>query len=727
MALPLRYRLASVLVGLNVVTIAVLAIFSYETSRRSLEQQALARAGAIADGRRQAVERLIDAHQRRLDGFLASVVSLCGERDSNGRLGLERECVRVAVAGLSETERATAVELRHRGRRVAVRGSWVPPAGEPLPSRPRAAIPSGRSAEYAMSAARGAVTLRARFSRRDLDDTLRDRSGLGENGQALLVDAAGGVLTATGERPASPAAGPQQAIADCLAGASGQSIGRDETTNQAVVVGFRPVAAIGGGCVVARIPYAEVLVPINRLGRQFLYASGGFVFLGVILSFIVAHAVAQPIARLVAAARAMEEGHFDQPAAPSGPAEVRTLQRTFARTATAIGHLIGREQAARLDAEAASRVKDDFLAALSHELRTPLNAILGWAAIASHRHASEARIVDALRAIERNARAQARLIDDLLDVSRIASGRLRLNRASVPLSSVVDAAIETIRPAADAKAIAMSKHVEASPTIVGDPQRLQQVVWNLLANAVRFTPERGRVDVRLCERGGYAEVDVTDTGSGIAPDFLPHVFEPFRQGDGGATRRHGGLGLGLTIVRQLIELHGGTVAAESAGHNRGATFTIRLPLRAEGATAAAKPSPGDHAMAELRGARVVIVEDDADARDILKTVLEDAGATVTAAASAEEARVATREVHPDLLIADIGMPGEDGYSLMRSIRATQVPGLASVPAIAVTAHALTEDVERALAAGFQMHLAKPVEPARLVAVAASLMTPADFQ
>ena len=722
MALPLRYRLTSVLVGLNIVTIGVLATFAYRTSRSSLQQEALVTAGGVADARLEELARLLESHHQRLNGFLASLVSLCGERGPNRQLAFEPECVRVAVTGLSEAERASAVELRYRGRRIAGRGVWTGSLPANSPSTLTLMRATGNGAEYTMNAVRGLLTLRARFVRGNLGEMFQDRSGLGQNGDVLLLDSGAKVLTATRPHPAGLNVGPPETIAACLAGQSGEDLDRDESGN-AVFIGFRPVPAIGGGCIVTKLQYSEVLAPLNRLGRTFLYASAAFVILGITLSFLLSHAIAKPIARLVAAARAVEEGQFEPPAAMGGPAEVRTLQRTFSRMATAIGDLVRREQAARLHAEAASRLKDDFLAAMSHELRTPLNAILGWAAIAAHARGSDARTADALRAIERNARAQARLIDDLLDVSRIASGRMRLNRTTVSLTAVIDAAIETVRPAAEAKSINIVKHVDATPCkITGDAQRLQPVVWNLLSNAGRFTPAHGRVDVRLAERDGHAELRVADTGSGIAPEFLPHVFEPFRQGDGGATRRHGGLGLGLAIVRQLIELHGGTVVAESDGHDRGATFTIHLPLRIETPVAAVSAPARSTTERNLRGARVVIVDDDPDARDILATLFEDAGATVSAAASAEEARLLFKAVQPDLLIADIGMPGEDGYSLMRSIRTARSGPSDSTPAIALTAHAQREDVERALEAGFQLHIAKPVDPMHLLAKAATLMT-----
>jgi signal transduction histidine kinase/CheY-like chemotaxis protein len=723
MALPLRYRLAFVLVGLNVISIGVLAQFSYQASRQSLEEQARATARAVAEQRQQALDRLLQSRQRRLEGFLESVESLCGERGPGRRLALETECVHVALLGFVRAETATAVELKYQGRSIARRGVWAARQVPIIPDQLAIARADDPNADFTMTAARAGFAIRARFPRHDLEPLFRDQSGLGANGLVLLVDSAGGLLTSARDTSTSVELGSAETLAACLSGQSGNAIGRD-AQGRAVIIGFRPARSIGGGCVLAQLQYADVLVPINGLGRKFLYMTTAFILLGVLLSLLLSLAVAKPIARLAAVAGKMQEGRFEPPPPIRGPAEVRELQRAFSRMAAAIGDLVKREHNARVEAETASRLKDDFLATMSHELRTPLNAILGWASIAAREPANGTRFVSALRAIERNARTQARLIDDLLDVSRITSGRMRLNRAKVSLESVIDAAIETLRPAADAKEIAIVKEIAAPCVVTRDPQRQQQVVWNLLSNAVRFTPERGRVAVRLGECDGQAEVQVSDTGNGIDPEFLPHIFEPFRQADSSPTRRHGGLGLGLAIVRHLIELHGGTVAAESAGRGQGAAFTIRLPFRLEtAAVSSADPIASSAAPIPLHGVRVVVVDDDSDVRDVLRIVLEDAGATVTTAASAEETRTVLGIFRPDLLIADIGMPGEDGYSLIRTIREAHTGNLDTVPAIAVTAHAQREDADKALASGFQVHMAKPVDLPHLVAIAARLVHP----
>jgi signal transduction histidine kinase len=386
------------------------------------------------------------------------------------------------------------------------------------------------------------------------------------------------------------------------------------------------------------------------------------------------------------------------------------------------------EQAARQQAEEANRTKDEFLATLSHELRTPLNAILGWVQVLRAGKLDAAAATRALETIERNARAQAQLIADLLDVSRIITGKLRLDFKPVELRRIIDSTLESVRPAADAKGILLDISVSplASP-VLGDTDRLQQVIWNLLSNAIKFTSRGGRVEVRLHEAGGNAVIRVSDTGIGIRPDFLPYVFDRFRQAEGSITRTHGGLGLGLSIVRHLIELHGGTVEVESEGEGLGAAFTVRLPLRAE----LSEDSPLDRTGVGLApsvfntpdllaGLRVLVVEDETDTRDLLVVSLQQCGAEVAAFGSVPEALAWFDQTVPDVIVSDIGVPIEDGYSLIRKIRA-RAPGLGgNVPAAALTAYARAEDRLRALEAGYQTHLAKPVDPAELIATVARL-------
>lgn len=384
--------------------------------------------------------------------------------------------------------------------------------------------------------------------------------------------------------------------------------------------------------------------------------------------------------------------------------------------------------AARAEAETANRLKDEFLATVSHELRTPLNAILGWAQILREGASDADELAQGLATIERNARAQAQLVEDLLDVSRIVSGKLRLDMQTVELSGVIDAAIEAVRPAADARGVAIHRVLDpATGPVSGDPNRLQQVVWNLLSNAVKFTPRDGSVQVLLQRSAGNAEISVSDTGRGISPEFLPYVFDRFRQADASITRQFGGLGLGLGIVRHLVELHGGTASASSLGEGRGATFAVTLPLaivppHTERTVTSPSRAPGDDCAPPmtLSGVRVLVVEDDADSRLLLDKILRDCGASVTTASSAADAFDAFSRDKPDILVSDIGMPDEDGYSLLKRLRATE-NGNARVPAIALTALARAEDRRRALLAGYQVHLAKPVGPTELRSAIANLI------
>jgi PAS domain S-box-containing protein len=389
--------------------------------------------------------------------------------------------------------------------------------------------------------------------------------------------------------------------------------------------------------------------------------------------------------------------------------------------------LLSSERAARADAERATRLKDDFVATLSHELRTPLNAILGWTQVL-RRGRSEDReaLARGLEVIERNTRLQAQLISDLLDVSRIVSGKLRLELALVDLGAVIDSAMETVREAAEIKRVRIRRVIdEAVPPLVGDHARLQQIVWNLLSNAIKFTPENGTVSVALSRQDVAAVVTVSDDGIGINPEFVPYLFDRFRQADSSAARRFGGLGLGLAIVKQLAELHNGVVSAESPGEGKGATFVVRLPLgvareevladRAGSASLAATVA----GQARLDGILVLVVEDDSDTRELVERLLSENGARVKAVETAASALAQFRSDPPDLLVSDIGLPGQDGYSLIEQIRGLPSQAGAGVPAIALTAFARSEDRTRALRAGFQAHVAKPVEPAELVATVAS--------
>ncbi len=382
------------------------------------------------------------------------------------------------------------------------------------------------------------------------------------------------------------------------------------------------------------------------------------------------------------------------------------------------------------ESQNANRLKDEFLATLSHELRTPLNAVLGWTQLLLTRQLDEADAERALMTIRRNAEAQARLIADILDVSRIITGKLRLDVKPVDLSAIIDAALESVKPAAEARQIDLAANRPTSHfTMLGDPDRLQQVIWNLLSNAVKFTPPGGRVSLNVRASGESVEISVKDTGLGIRPEFLPSLFERFRQADASTTRVHGGLGLGLAIVRHLVELHGGTVRGESEGEGHGANFVMVLPLhlpptwrpgQGTSAVLAAARTAAAARQLTLDAVAVLVVDDDRDSRQLSRAVLERAGARVEDVPSVDDAMAALDRQWPDVLIADIGMPGRDGYDLIRRIRGLEADRGRHLPVAALTAYAAHSDRQRVLTAGFDAYLSKPVEPEELTKAVARL-------
>jgi signal transduction histidine kinase/ActR/RegA family two-component response regulator len=394
--------------------------------------------------------------------------------------------------------------------------------------------------------------------------------------------------------------------------------------------------------------------------------------------------------------------------------------------------LLAREQMARAEAESANRMKDEFLATVSHELRTPLNAIIGWSHMLRTASLDKAMVARAIDTIERNAKSQAQLVEDILDVSRVVTGKLRLNIGPVDVASVINSAVDSVQLAADSKGIQLEITLDPSARhISGDSSRLQQVVWNLLSNAIKFTPSGGRVEVRLEHAGSDVQIKVSDTGQGVSPSFLPFIFDRFRQADGTSTRRHGGLGLGLAIVRHLVEFHGGTVSADSAGEGCGATFMIRLPHAVTDNRPSQRRNTGSLQPAEetktnlkplpsLDGLQILLVDDEPDSLQILNVMLAEYGARVLAVASAAEALEALQWYKPDVLVSDLAMPGEDGYSLISKVKALEAESGKQIPAVALTAYVRVEDRARALAAGFNMFVPKPVEPNELITAIANL-------
>jgi signal transduction histidine kinase/CheY-like chemotaxis protein len=381
------------------------------------------------------------------------------------------------------------------------------------------------------------------------------------------------------------------------------------------------------------------------------------------------------------------------------------------------------------DAQESSRLKDEFLATVSHELRTPLTAIMGWVRMLRDGHLDEQTAAKALAAVDRNAKSQAQLIEDLLDVSRIVSGKMHLNVRPVELTTVINAAVESLRPAAHSKGIKLKMVFDPEAgSVLGDAERLQQVVWNLLSNAIKFTPAGGHVELRLERAGSQAEMVVSDSGQGISPDFLPHVFERFRQADSSITRSYGGMGLGLSIVKSIVELHGGSVRVESEGEDKGATFTVSLPISVARREESAAESNGNQPQREplkcppeLEGLKILIVDDEPSTCEMVSISFEQCGSNVRTTTSAAGALATIEEWKPDVLVADISMPEMDGYELIRRVRA-RADDHGRIPAVALTAMARVEDRLKALSAGYQMHVAKPVELEELRAVVASLVS-----
>ena len=465
--------------------------------------------------------------------------------------------------------------------------------------------------------------------------------------------------------------------------------------------------------------------------RSFAAYGGGLlvsVAVGALAAIWVARSINRPMRQLRAAAHAL--GHGEALTPPTTEIqEIRDVADALATAAAQRQELLEKERDAREEAEAAGRAKDQFLAVLSHELRTPLNAVYGWSRMLQTGQLRDNTADRALDAIIRNADAQIQLIDDLLDVSRVITGKMRLDIQRVDLATVIDAALDSLRPAADAKGLRLQKLLDprAGP-ITGDPSRLQQVVWNLLANAVKFTPRDGRVDVHLQRANSHVEIVVSDTGTGIAPAVLPFVFDRFRQADSSTTREHSGLGLGLALVKHLVELHGGTVSAHSAGEGQGATFVVKLPVaivqRATGAPLDAHPTAalvdGGTVGARLDGIRVLVVDDDAEALDLATTILTGAGAEVRISTSATDGLDALTQWRPHVLVSDIEMPGEDGYSLIKRVRALEPGAGGRTPAVALTAYGRTQDRMLSLTAGYNMHVPKPVDPSELTTIIASL-------
>ena len=717
---PLSVQLVFTFVGLIIGTTAALTTAAYRSSRISLEADARRDVVFATETREQSLTQLLSLRQQRAEGLLASMQSLCGEPAGAGRLAWAPDCVDTLVTDFRVSERAEGVVLTYRNRTISRSGALVAPGAAPGDALARVVRKADGAIEYAMAATLGGAVLTTQFGNQEVWTLFEGGAGLGSGGEVFLVDADGQFLTAprAGASRVAPLDGAREILQHCASGET-EVLGVDYRGIRAIQ-SFRPLLALAGACIVARVDFDEALAPAARLRADLVARGAWFVLAGAILSLVAAHWISSPLRRLVMSARQLQTGRFDRPIGIAGPSEVRALGRAFNAMGNDLAELVAKEQAARRDAEAANRSKDDFLATVSHELRTPLSAILGWSHMLKAQQLPPERIRHGIEVIDRNARAQRQLIEDLLDVSRIAANRLRIAREPVRLADVVEAALDAVRPQAAAKGVEIETFLSDRAPVLGDPRRLEQVVWNLAWNAVKFTPASGRVRVQLARAGQEAILSVSDTGVGIASEFLPHVFEWFRQGDA-KTQSQSGLGLGLGIVRHLVQLHGGSVYAESGGEGRGATFTVRLPTYEAPAAPPPKPEPEiepRHATIgqRLEDVRILIVEDDDDTREFLRTMLENAGAVVEGVPDAAHARREVFADPPDVLISDIRMPEENGYVLMQSLRAAGI----ATPAIALTAYARREDAAEAKAAGFQIHLPKPVDPSRLIDTVARL-------
>ena len=712
-ALPLSLQLLLSFVGLLVGITLVLTTTAYTSLLHNLDADARRAVSAATRTREQNVTQLFQLRQQRAEALLVSLQSLCTESLDFNRLAWAGDCVRPMVDDFRKGEGALSAMLTYRKRVLRRSGTRIAAIAPLSGALARAVRNTDGDLHYAMQAIRADLTLTLMFDHTQVERLLESPSGLPPASDLSLIDADGSVLATTGAGVPTISAG---SIDNCRVGVD--AVIDLDATGRRVFQSLRPIAALGTACIVARVDYDQTLAPAERLRRELFISGAWFVLAGIVVSLVAAHWIAAPVRRLALSARKLQTGRFDRPIPLSGPSEVRALGRAFNAMGNDLAELVAKEQAARREAEAANRSKDEFLATVSHELRTPLTAILGWAHMLRSDRLPPEGVPHAIQVIERSARAQRRLIDDLLDVSRIVSNRLHVAREPVRLADVVEAAVDTVRPEAREQQIDIDVTVDRSTMVLGDARRLEQVVWNLVWNAVKFSQPSSRITVSLEHINDEAVLSVADTGVGISSKFLPHVFEWFRQADARA-RSQSGLGLGLGIVRHIVRLHGGSVRAESRGEGQGATFVVTLPIHVPDSMTVSQSSSRSlfrPLTASLKDVRVLLVEDDDDTRELVRITLEQAGASVDAVASAREARE-MMEAAPDVLISDIRMPEENGYSLIQSLRTAGI----STPAIALTALARREDADAARSAGFQEHITKPIDPAGLVDAVARLI------
>jgi signal transduction histidine kinase len=591
-AVSLRAQLLTAFVVVVVGTTAGLTFDAYRTSIAGLEAKARQDAAVAAHSRAQAIDRMLANRQRRLEGVLAAAIELCAEPKPTGKYAWAPDCMGPIVNAVRTAERSTGILLRYDGRQVITSGSTLPTERPPYDKSARVQWEKGRQT-YVMRAERDGLEMLVQYNNSEIASIFRDdASHLGERGESFLFDEDGAFLTAPkyprGFRGTPPGAPDLEPVAACAVG--GGDLLAPDYRGVMTIHAFQPVQTLDGACVDAHVNYDEVLKPAEQLRDRLLARGVIFIIAGALFSLFASHRIAAPVRRLARAARGLRT-RLDEPIPVAGPLEVQALGLALREASTELAALVGREQTARREAQAANTAKDRFLAAVSHELRTPLTAILGWTRIIRGQKPVEHGFDRGLSAIERNAERQRQLIEDLLDVSRIVTGRLRIDRQTLELGEIVERALDAVRPQADEKNIDMQtlvNHAEALP-VLGDRLRLEQVVSNLAANAVKFTPSGGSVLVTLKRVDGTAQLCVADDGEGIEETMLPHVFEWFWQGEAPPGDAPSGLGLGLGIVRQLVEIHGGSVRAESEGLGLGARFIVTLPLAAQSETPAPPP------------------------------------------------------------------------------------------------------------------------------------------
>ncbi|MEO6214287.1 MAG: HAMP domain-containing sensor histidine kinase, partial [Vicinamibacterales bacterium] len=567
-ALPLSIQLLLTFVGLLLGMAAVLTSAAYTSLVGNLQTEATRRVNLATRTREQTLSQLFHLRQQRAEGFLASLESLCAEPLESGRLAWVDDCVRPMVNDFRKSERALGALLTYRNRRVRRNGRRVSddtPAPGALAKVVRTA---DGDVEYVMKASRRETALTLQFDHEPVEKLFDDRSAFGRSAEVFLVDSGGQFLTPVRHASSSTPAQAAHLLSRCRAGGDDGFVDLDFSGVKSFQ-NFRPLRVLGTACVGARLGYDEALTPAEQLREDLVQRVAWFVVVGVVLSLVAAHGISAPVRRLVRSARRLQSGQFDRPLPLGGPSEVRALGRAFNAMSNDLAELVAKERAARRDAEHANHSKDEFLATVSHELRTPLTAVVGWAHMLRAGDVQPDRLKHGLAVIERSALAQSRLIDDLLDVSRIASNHLEMIREPVPLAQLIEAALDQVRPQAEEKQVELHTDLSGSALVLGDPRRLDQVVCNLVWNAIKFTEPAGRVTVLLTCVGGQMVLSVSDTGAGISSAFLPYVFDWFRQADA-RSRSQSGLGLGLGIVRHIVQLHGGSVRAESRGVGLGA-------------------------------------------------------------------------------------------------------------------------------------------------------------